>query len=155
MNKILFLLAFMATGFVANAQVDAAANDVVIEAEAADGPEMTFEAMEIDYGTIARDSDPFRIFTFTNTGTEPLLITDARGSCGCTVPSYNQAPVAPGETGEVKVRYDTHRLGNFRKRVTLTTNAGDQPIVLTIFGKVEEAPEAVPAEENGLFNGGK
>ncbi|MEM7572313.1 MAG: DUF1573 domain-containing protein, partial [Bacteroidota bacterium] len=104
---------------------------------------------------IAQDSDPFRIFTFTNTGDAPLLITNARGSCGCTVPSYSTAPVAPGASSEIKVRYDTHRMGQFRKRVTLTTNASEEPIVLTIKGVVEAAPEAVPTQENGLFNGGE
>ena len=156
--KRFFLLLMLACGFTAvQAQTETPA---VIEAEATevktDGPVMTFEALEIDYGTIEQDSDPFRIFKFKNTGTEALLITNARGSCGCTVPSYSKAPVAPGETSEIKVRYDTHRIGQFRKRVTLTTNAGE-PIILTIKGKVETKPAepaATPASEQGLFNGG-
>ena len=119
---------------------------------------MTFQSKEIDYGTIEQNSDPYRTFTFTNTGNEPLLITNAVGSCGCTVPSYSKAPVAPGESGEIKVRYATDRLGKFQKRVTLTTNVTDDPVVLTIKGEVTEKPaqpEAVPAGEAGMFNNGK
>lgn len=134
-----------------------AAEAEVAEAPASTGPAMDFESKEVDYGTIAQDSEPFRVFKFTNTGSEPALIMNARGSCGCTVPSYSKAPVAPGETGEIKVRYDTHRVGPFRKRVTLTTNVPGEPIILTIKGKVEPKPAepaAVPAGEQGMFNGG-
>ena len=161
--KRFFLLLFLACGFTATMTAQTGvgtveATEAIEEAVApADGAVMSFEALEIDYGVIEQDADPFRIFKFKNTGTEPLLITNARGSCGCTVPSYSKAPVAPGETSEVKVRYDTHRLGQFRKRVTLTTNAGEEPIVLTIKGMVEPKPAepaAVPAGEQGLFNGG-
>lgn len=125
--------------------------------EVTSGPQMTFETTELDYGEIMQDSEPFRVFKFTNTGTEPALIMNARGSCGCTIPSYSKAPLAPGETGEIKVRYDTHRIGQFRKRVTLTTNVPGEPIVLTIKGKVDEKPAepaAVPASEEGMFNAG-
>ena len=119
---------------------------------------MTFESTTIDYGTIEQNADPYRVFTFTNTGQEPLIITNAVGSCGCTVPSYSKAPVAPGATGEVKVRYATDRLGKFRKRVTLTTNVSDEPVVLTIMGEVLEKPaqpDAVPEGDNGLFGNGQ
>jgi hypothetical protein len=118
---------------------------------------MTFETTTMDYGTIQQHADPYRTFVFTNTGEEPLIITNAVGSCGCTVPSYSKTPVAPGEEGEVKVRYATDRLGKFRKRVTLTTNVTDEPVVLTIMGEVLKQPaepEAVPAGEAGLFNNG-
>ncbi|MTB51769.1 DUF1573 domain-containing protein [Lewinella sp. W8] len=161
MKRIILFFALVATfSATALAQNNAAAPvDAVEETTEVqqDGPQMSFEAMEIDYGKIEQDSDPYRVFKFTNTGTEPLLITNARGSCGCTVPSYSKAPVAPGATSEIKVRYDTHRLGQFRKRVTLTTNVGDEPIILTIKGLVEAKPakpEAVPAGEQGMFNNG-
>ncbi len=149
-----------ATTFGLYAQEDADATTQMAEnAEAVSGPQMAFETMELDYGTIAQDSEPFRTFSFKNTGTEPVLIMNARGSCGCTVPSYSKAPVAPGETSEIKVRYDTHRIGQFRKRVTLTTNVPGEPIVLTIKGKVEAKPAepaAVPEGDKGMFkNGGK
>lgn len=119
---------------------------------------MEFEMTTVDYGTIEQGSDPYRFFKFTNTGNAPLVITNAKGSCGCTVPTYPKEPVPPGESGEIKVRYDTNRVGPFTKRVTLTTNVGDEPIVLTIKGKVEkkaEEPAGVPASgEGSMFNGG-
>jgi hypothetical protein len=161
MKRFFLFLALVATFSVtAMARNNAAAPAEQVEETAEiqkEGPQMNFEATEIDYGKIEQDSDPYRIFKFTNTGTEPLLITNARGSCGCTVPSYSKAPVAPGATSEIKVRYDTHRLGQFRKRVTLTTNVGDEPIILTIKGQVEAKPakpDAVPAGEQGMFNNG-
>ena len=160
--KQFILLLVLACGFSAavQAQTETAPADATTEATTTapvEGPVMVFEALEIDYGTIEQDSDPFRIFKFKNDGNQPLLITNARGSCGCTVPSYSKAPVSAGETSEIKVRYDTHRLGQFRKRVTLTTNAGDEPIILTIKGLVEAKPAepaAVPEQGQGLFNSG-
>ena len=147
-----FFALFLCVTFAVNAQAPSVA-------PGEGNPEvMVFEAKEIDYGTIEQNSDPYRTFTFTNTGKEPILITNAVGSCGCTVPSYSKAPVAPGESGEIKVRYATDRLGKFRKRVTLTTNVSEEPVVLTIMGEVKEKPaqpEAVPAGEAGMFNNGK
>lgn len=104
------------------------------------GPVMTFEKSDMDYGTIAQGADPLRKFKFKNTGTEPLVIKNARGSCGCTVPAYKKEPVMPGETSEIEVRYDTQRVGPFSKTVTIETNEGEQPRVLTIHGTVNEKP---------------
>lgn len=125
---------------------------------AQNAPKMTFEDTTVDYGTIEQNGEPFRVFKFTNTGNAPLVITNAKGSCGCTVPTYPKEPIAPGATSEIKVRYDTSRVGPFTKRITINTNEGEEPVVLTIKGTVEAAPEApagVPAKEGGMFNGGK
>lgn len=121
------------------------------------GPKMVLEQETIDYGTIEQGSDPYRMFTFVNQGTEPLIISNARGSCGCTVPTYPKEPIMPGETAEIKVRYDTNRVGPFTKRVTLTTNEGENTRVLTIKGVVEKKVEAPGLPENkdkGTFGGG-
>lgn len=144
------------------AQENNTAVETASDAEATEvldgGPELIVENMELDYGTIEQDSDPIRVFRLTNAGDAPLLITNARGSCGCTTPQREDwnTPIGPGETRELRVRYDTHRVGPFRKRVTLTHNASEDPTVLTIKGKVNPKaaePEAVPAGESGLFNG--
>ncbi|GJM31822.1 MAG: hypothetical protein DHS20C18_08230 [Saprospiraceae bacterium] len=154
MKKFFSVLAlFMAFSFVAFAQE----TTIVPEEQTApqDGPQMVFEADLVDYGTIEQGSDPYRYFNFSNPGMEPLVITHAKGSCGCTVPTYPKEPILPGETGQIKVRYDTNRLGPFTKRVTLTTNIGEENVVLTIKGKVEkkpDQPEGVPSNEGGLFN---
>ena len=120
-----------------------------------DGPTMIFETETIDYGVIEQGADPYRVFTFANTGSEPLVIKHAKGSCGCTVPTYPKEPILPGENGEIKVRYDTNRLGKFTKKVTLTTNIGDEKKMLTITGEVlkkPEAPAGVPPTDNNMFN---
>ena len=110
----------------------------------ASGAMMEFESEDMDYGTITQGSEPLRVFHFTNKGTEPLTITSAKGSCGCTVPSYPKEPIAPGESGVIEVRYDTNRLGAFQKTVTLTTNETENAThILKIHGTVN----AKPAEE--------
>ena len=63
---------------------------------------MNFAQMAHDFGTIEQNSENEYVFEFTNTGGEPLIIQNAQGSCGCTVPEYPREPIAPGETGEIK-----------------------------------------------------
>lgn len=138
-------------------EAPAAVENAVEEAPATEGAQMEFVETTVDYGTIEQGSDPYRFFNFTNTGNAPLVITNAKGSCGCTVPTYPKEPILPGTDGEIKVRYDTNRVGPFTKRVTLTTNVGEEPIILTIKGKVEKKPEepaGVPTNEGGMFNNG-
>lgn len=123
----------------------------------APGPQMTLESTEVDYGLILEDSDPFRYFKFTNTGDEPLVIKNAKGSCGCTVPTYPKEPILPGEAAEIKVRYATNRIGPFTKTITLTTNEESDTKVLRIKGKVEKKaaePEAIPTAEPSILGGG-
>lgn len=121
----------------------------------ASGPVMQFIDLVVDYGTIEQDSDPLRIAKFTNTGTEPLVIKSARGSCGCTVPTYPKEPIMPGESAEIEIRYDTKRLGKINKTVTITTNETGQPHVLKVIGQIEKAPDdaGVPAATNSLIKG--
>lgn len=112
--------------------------------KAQNAPVMTLEKNEVDYGTIVQGSDPFRVFKFKNTGKAPLVIQNAGASCGCTVPEYPKQPIMPGETSEIKVRYDTNRLGDFTKTVTLTTNETTPSRVLTIRGKILDKSGAAP-----------
>ena len=101
------------------------------------GPEITFESEVVDYGTIKQDENGIRYFKFKNTGDAPLIIQSAVGSCGCTVPKYPNEPILPGQSSQIEVKYDTHRVGAFSKNVTITTNATDQSKkVLTIKGTV-------------------
>ncbi len=102
---------------------------------------MKFETDVIDYGNIKLGSERVRHFAFTNTGSEPLIIKSAQGSCGCTVPTYPKEPIMPGQKASIDVNYDTNRPGPFTKTVTLTTNAeGQETKILTIKGTVESAP---------------
>ena len=92
--------------------------------------------MEVDYGTIQQNAEPYRQFQFTNTGDAPLIISNAKGSCGCTVPEWPKEPIQPGESNVIKVRYATNRIGKFSKTVTLTTNDAEGQHVLRIKGEV-------------------
>jgi hypothetical protein len=108
-----------------------------------------FVSKVVDYGTIEHNADGARKFVFTNNGTEPLLIKNAKGSCGCTVPTWPREPIAPGVTAEIGVKYATSRVGKFTKTITLTTNASKKPVILTIKGEVNPAPkeETVPEKK--------
>ncbi|MBK8887967.1 MAG: DUF1573 domain-containing protein [Saprospiraceae bacterium] len=97
---------------------------------------MTFAATTVDYGIISKGSEPTRTFNFKNTGNAPLLITDAKASCGCTVPTFPKDAIMPGESSTITVRYDTNRIGVISKSITITSNAGE-PVVLKITGEVK------------------
>ena len=115
--------------------------------------DIKFESLEVNYGSIEKGADGVRVFKFTNSGTAPLIISNAQGSCGCTVPTYPKEPIMPGEKGEIRVKYDTQRVGQFTKYVTLTTNAtSGTSTQLKISGDVK--PEAAPTPEapKSLFN---
>jgi hypothetical protein len=102
--------------------------------------EMTFEKDVHDFGTLEYEGNGTYEFKFTNTGKEPLIISDAKGSCGCTVPTYpKNVPIKPGETQVIKVTYDTKRSGAFTKTVTINSNAKTPQKVLTIKGTVQAA----------------
>ena len=120
--------------------------------DGASGPIMTFESLTVDYGEIEQHSEPLRVAKFTNTGDEPLVISNARGSCGCTVPDWPKEPVMPGESADIEIRYDTKRLGKINKTVTITTNQGSEPVVLRVKGQINKPAEeeSVPANKNGL-----
>lgn len=106
--------------------------------KAQNGPVMTFEKTEVDYGNVPQGGDGLRTFKFKNTGTEPLVIKNARGSCGCTVPKWPSEPIKPGQTATIEVKYATDRLGNFTKTVTVETNEAVDKHVLTIKGNIYE-----------------
>ena len=139
MKKLLLSLALV-TGFtVVNAQ-----NVKAVDApktENSTNVTIDFVSKVVDYGTIEHNADGARKFVFTNNGTEPLLIKNAKGSCGCTVPTWPREAIAPGATAEIGVKYATNRVGKFTKTITLTTNASKKPVILTIKGEVNPAPK--------------
>ncbi len=101
-------------------------------------PEIIFEQEIHDFGTIDYSGDGTYAFKFTNIGKEPLIISDAKGSCGCTVPKWPKEQVLKGQSSFINVSYDTKRQGPFTKTVTVTSNAGKGTIkVLTIKGVVK------------------
>jgi len=106
------------------------------------GPQISFETQNLDYGQIPYAADGVRTFVFTNIGDAPLKITNVKSSCGCTVPKKPKGPIAPGEKGEIQVKYDTNRQGPFRKTITVSSNATNQPITALKIGGVVAAPES-------------
>jgi hypothetical protein len=152
MKKIILLsVALIVYGFI-NAQVGHEGHDhakPIQNAEKIDVVDATidFESKVVDYGTIEHNADGARKFVFTNNGTEPLIIKNAKGSCGCTVPTWPREPIAAGETAEIGVKYATNRVGKFTKTITLTTNASKKPVILTVKGEVNPAPKEASAPE--------
>ena len=95
-----------------------------------------FETTVIDYGTIEKGADGIRVFKFKNTGDAPLVVSAVKSSCGCTVPKKPEAPILPGEDGEIQVKYDTKRVNPIRKTITVTSNADTPTVALKIKGNV-------------------
>lgn len=122
-------------------------------------PQFKFNEEVHDYGTIQQGADGTYYFKFKNVGKEPLIISNATGSCGCTVPEWPKEPIKPNGEGQIKVTYDTKRVGAFQKTVTIYSNAKESTKVLTIKGNVLAAPaeetspvkkttEGMPIEKN-------
>jgi hypothetical protein len=92
-----------------------------------------------DWGAATVGDKITHIYKFTNTGTEPLVILDAKASCGCTVPERPQAPIAPGKSSEIKVVFDSTNkpAGATAKTVTVTANTEPGTMVLTLKGELK------------------
>jgi len=114
------------------------------------GAELKFEKEVHDYGKIEQHGNGECEFVFTNTGNEPLIISKAKGSCGCTVPVWPKDPIAPGASSSIKVKYDTKRIGLINKTITITSNASNAPnAVIRIKGEIlNPAAATTPASGN-------
>jgi hypothetical protein len=145
MRKVLFILAIILTSMVTYAQQMVAPTTESLSAPPSKAV-LTFVTSggtdaDCDYGTIEYNADPKRTVKFKNTGIEPLIITGARGSCGCTVPTYSKDPILPGQEGTIDITYQTTRVGAIDKRVTVTTNEGKEHYIRVI-GNVKPQPAA-------------
>lgn len=109
--------------------------------------EITFDSKSVDYGKIEKGADGQRTFSFTNTGSEPLIVNRVYSSCGCTVPSKPEEAIAPGERGEIVVKYDTKRVGPIRKTLSVYSNASEPIVAITIVGEVMKAGEGSVLEK--------
>lgn len=100
---------------------------------------MTFSEMTHDFGVIEEGDKVTHVFTFQNTGDEPLIINKAKGSCGCTVPSFSKEPIPPGGSGEMEVVFNSKgKTGNQTKTVTINANTDPNPTRLTIKAEVKK-----------------
>ncbi|MBL7801704.1 MAG: DUF1573 domain-containing protein [Chitinophagales bacterium] len=98
---------------------------------------IAFAKKEFDFGTVKENVLSNTSFTFTNTGTNPLLVSNAIGSCGCTVPEWPEKPIPPGGTGEIKVQFDSKdKFGTQVKTVTVKTNTEPNQTELIIKANV-------------------
>ena len=134
------------TNAATNAANPAASTEPAVPA----GPLTTLEFTEstYDFGEVMEGDKVNHKYTFKNTGSEPLIISNAKGSCGCTVPNWPRNPIAPGETGEIDVTFDSKGKGKVggnlqSKRVTITANTDPANNYLTIKGKVNKPEETV------------
>ncbi|MFC5046634.1 DUF1573 domain-containing protein [Aquimarina hainanensis] len=149
-NGILILAGVLAMTFVsckedASKKVKEESVDMAAERDAknTEFPVMTFAETEFDFGTINEGDVVDHTFKFTNTGKAPLVIVNAKGSCGCTVPSYSKDPIAPGETGELLVKFNSNGKPNQQnKQVTITANTEAGKEIIKI--KALVTPKAKP-----------
>ncbi|MCF0210050.1 MAG: DUF1573 domain-containing protein [Bacteroidales bacterium] len=128
MKKLfLTLLLSVLTVFTVNAQD---------EKKASTQAEITFTELEYDYGEVVKGGDGMCEFVYKNTGKAPLMLTNVRSSCGCTIPSWSKEPLMPGKTAKIKVKYNTNNVGTINKSITVESNASNGRVVLKIKGKV-------------------
>ncbi len=147
--KKLLLLPLLCLGFITVSKAQA---PVTSGMESKNGPVMTFDVLEYNYGTIKQGESVTYEFKFKNTGREPLIINNAVGSCGCTVPDYPKEPIKPNGSGIIKVTFNSAgKMGMQDKTVTLTYDT-DKTIVLHIKGNVEAA--AAPKDGQTAPQGG-
>ena len=106
------------------------------------GPRFKFDKTEHDFGTIDEGDVVETVFAFTNVGKSELIITSAKGSCGCTVPEWPKEPIMPGEVGEIKVKFNSYRKPNLQqKQITLRTNTEGGKEILKIRAQVTPSPK--------------
>lgn len=123
------------------------ATPAVAPADNKNAAEMTFDVEEFNFGTIKQGESVTREFIFSNTGKEDLIISNAQGSCGCTVPVYPKEAIKKGEKGTIKVTFNSAgKMGMQDKTVTITSNAKNSPRILHLKGTVEApvTPAATP-----------
>ncbi len=141
MKKIalLFVVGLLGLGVQAQEGTSNNKSPVVAEKKVDDkAPIFKFEKETIDYGIIEKGADGQRVFKFTNIGKSPLIISNVKTSCGCTVPTVPKEPIMPGQTAEMTVKYDTNRVAPFNKAITIYSNASNPKKVVFIKGTVKK-----------------
>lgn len=118
------------------------------------GAKIEFKEETINYGEVTKgEDDGVRVFKFTNTGDAPLIISNVKSSCGCTVPSKPKEPILPGQNGEISVKYNM-KTGPISKTITVESNATNKPsgtIPLRIKGNVVVKEVISPLQKKKTF----
>lgn len=126
-----------------------AEEDVEEEIDQVEGPGIYFSEEAHDFGKKAEGPKYDHTFTFINNGTQPLVLTNVKASCGCTTPMWPKAPVMPGAEAEIEVIYNSKgRVGKFNKVITISSNAADNPTKnIYIRGEILKSETATDEEE--------
>jgi len=141
MKKVIFVLSLIALISCNKGAGDDGniGTDVVSNSESATGkkstdlPEMKFEEEVFDFGKITQGEKVSHAFNFKNTGDKNLIISNAQGSCGCTVPEWPKEPILPGKTGRINVVFSSEgKSGMMEKTITIVTNCEPATRVLRI-----------------------
>lgn len=148
--SLIALLAFTSCKEEASKKISSSNVEVAAQRDEASKslPVMSFTKSEHDFGSIVQGTPQETVFTFTNTGNAPLIITDAKSSCGCTVPEKPTGPIAPGDTGELKVRFNGSGQNQVTKTITVTANTvkGSEIIRIKAFVNPKTAVPAGPVK---------
>lgn len=128
----IILLVLLAATFTAMGQNGKGNNEKEAKAE------ISFDTTSHDFGKIPYKGDGTYKFEFESTGKKPLILTDVRSSCSCTVPEWPKKPLKPGEEGTIEVEYDTRSPGKFTKYIYVQSNAKKSTVKLKITGTVEK-----------------
>ena len=117
--------------------------------ETTQGAQIVFDKETHNYGDVYMHGDGNCIFRFSNTGNEPLILSDVKAGCGCTVPQWPREPLLPGDTASIKVRYTTlNRPHQINRSIVVTSNAVNRSsIILRLTGNVIEPPPAFTPEK--------
>lgn len=106
------------------------------------GAKLNFDKTEHDFGIISEGDIVETVFKFTNTGKSELIITSAKGNCGCTVPDWPRQPILPGETGEIKVEFNSKGRPNLQqKNITITANTANGKEIIKVRAQVTPKPK--------------
>jgi hypothetical protein len=130
----LFVVLFGMTSFLAVGQTN--------------GAYIKFNKTVHDFGELTQGDKAEVEFVFTNTGDAPLLLSNVRSTCGCTVPTWPREPVMPNTTASIKVKYDSNRIGGINKQVTVESNATNGAVYLKVTGNISKKPEEIMPFQN-------
>lgn len=112
------------------------------------GPSIKFDKLVHDFGAIVQGDNAEYEFHFINNGNAPLIISNVRSTCGCTVPTWPHDPVMPGQEGKIKVHYDSNRVGEINKQITVESNSATGQVYLKIIGTISKKPSEVIPFQN-------
>lgn len=117
------------------------------------GAYIKFSKTVHDFGELTQGEKAEVEFLFTNSGDAPLLLSNVRSTCGCTVPTWPHDPIMPGASASIKVKYDSNRIGGINKQITVESNATNGAVYLKITGNISKKPEEIMPFQNFDSNG--